>query len=126
VRLVPVDLCCVNRTIWDPYCRDAAQFSPPSSSKKSLQAPAITNPSSNRDGLDRGNGADNFKVHRTGELNNLVLGDEIFRHLAAHAGGFRRHHFALHHILFAAALHVNGVWNRTEDIHIDRTAAVAG
>ena len=63
MRLVPMDLCCVNRTIYEAYCRDASQFSPAALAIDPLQSPAIANPATSGNALDRGNVADKLKVH---------------------------------------------------------------
>ncbi len=63
MRLVPMDLCCVNRTICETQCRDAPQFSPAALAITPLQSPSISNPATHRNRLDRGSVADNLKVH---------------------------------------------------------------
>ncbi len=57
MRLVPMDLCCVNRMICEAYCRDASQFSPASLAIDLSQSPAIANPGTYSNRLDRANGA---------------------------------------------------------------------
>ncbi len=66
MRLVPMDLCCVNRAIYETNCRNASQFSPAPLAIDPLQSPAITNPAPRGNGLDRGNVADKLKVHVIG------------------------------------------------------------
>ncbi len=66
MRLLPMDLCCVNGAIYEAYCRNASQFSPAPLAIDPLQSPAITNPASRDNGLDRGNVADKLKVHGIG------------------------------------------------------------
>src|ERR1022692_4116612 len=45
---------------------------------------------------------------------HFVLLDIRRRHLAAHAGLFRRRHFTIHHFARAAGLHVNGIGHRQQ------------
>ena len=63
MRLVPMDLCCVNRTIYEAYGCDASQFSPTPLAIDLLKSPAIANPATHGNGLDRSNIADKLEVH---------------------------------------------------------------
>ena len=65
MRLIPVNLCYVNRTIYEANCGDAPQFSPSPFAIQFLQSPPITNPASHNDRLDGCNLADDLKVHGT-------------------------------------------------------------
>lgn len=66
VRFVPMDLCCVYRTICKAHCGDASQFSPPPFAIELLRPPAIANPAPRSDRLDCIDVAENLKVHGTG------------------------------------------------------------
>jgi hypothetical protein len=63
VRLVPMDLCGVNRTMPEAYFGNAPQFPPPPLAIHPPQSLANANPASHGDGLDRGDFADNLKFH---------------------------------------------------------------
>src|ERR1022692_4795044 len=57
---------------------------------------------------------------------HFVLLDIRRRYLAAHAGLFRRRHFAVHHFARAAGLHVDGIGHRQHHIQVGGAASVAG
>jgi hypothetical protein len=59
-----MDLCYMNRTIYEAHCGDASQFSPAAFAIDPLEPPAIANPGTHRNRLDRRNVADKLKVHR--------------------------------------------------------------
>src|SRR5690348_15236163 len=66
-----------------------------------------------------------FPEERRKKSGDLVLRDEITFRFAAHAWLLRRKHFAIDEVLLAARFHVNRIWNRTQDIHVNRSSAVA-